>query len=140
MAAVPARQAPRRQPGRPAHARPAWRPRVVPPPQRRRRAAWVLRLTLTALLAFGVFGVLTLNALAAEAAFTARQLEGEISDLTLVRDDLVAAVAQLESPARVREAAASQLGLMEPEQPGFIEVHPDAGRGSGGKPVHVRER
>ena len=76
------------------------------------------------IVVLGVLGVVALNALAAEASFEARALEQEISDLTLHHDDLVAAVAQLESPNRVRDVALGQLGLMEPEVPGFLEIDP----------------
>ncbi len=76
-------------------------------------------------MVLGIIGVVALNALAAEASFQARELEAAISDLTLEHDDLVAEVASLEAPDRVRLVAGAQLGLLEPEQPGFLTLHPE---------------
>ncbi|AXV07639.1 hypothetical protein DVS28_a2960 [Euzebya pacifica] len=89
-----------------------------------RLAAPLVAALAVTIVVLGVLGVVALNALAAEASFEARALEQEISDLTLHHDDLVAAVAQLESPNRVRDVALGQLGLMEPEVPGFLEIDP----------------
>jgi cell division protein FtsB len=109
---------PARRPVRRLSAVPAAAPRtqVVP--------TWAYSLVAGLLLSAGVIGVVALNALAAEASFQARALEADISDLTLRHDDLVAAVATLEAPARVREVARTQLGLIEPEQPGFLTLDP----------------
>lgn len=102
--------------------------RAVPTGQRQSaasRAARVLASTLAAVItAVGVFGIVTLNALAAEASFDARELEADISDMTLQHDDLVASVARLTAPGRVREVATNQLGLLEPESPGFLTIDP----------------
>ncbi len=99
--------------------------RAVPTPQVGSRGlAIVATVAFATLLFSGVLGIVALNALAAEASFQARALERDISDLTLRHDDLVAAVAQLESPNRVRDVAVGQLGLMEPESPGFLVVDP----------------
>lgn len=87
------------------------------------RTAKVLAgMVATVVLAVGVLGIVALNALAADASFEAQALERDISELTLRHDDLVAAVAQLESPNRVRDVAIGQLGLMEPEVPGFLTI------------------
>ncbi len=85
---------------------------------------WLYSLTAGLILVAGVIGIVALNALAAEASFQAQELEADISDLTLQHDDLVAAVAALEAPARVREVAETQLGLIQPEQPGFLTLDP----------------
>ncbi|MGI9016374.1 MAG: hypothetical protein ACR2HR_04580 [Euzebya sp.] len=74
------------------------------------------------ILVTGVIGTVALNALAAEASFQARELESEISNLTLQHDDLVAAIAVLEAPGRVQDVASTQLGLIQPEQPGFLTL------------------
>lgn len=100
--------------------------RAVPTRQEASRGLAIVATVLFATVLFsGILGIVALNALAAEASFQARALERDISDLTLRHDDLVAAVAQLESPNRVREVAVGQLGLMEPESPGFLVVDPD---------------
>ena len=100
--------------------------RAVPdaPAASTRVAPLVYAIVATLLTAMGVFGVVSLNALAAEASFEARALEREIDTLTLRHDDLVAAVALLETPDRVREVAITRLGLIEPERPGFLRVDP----------------
>lgn len=92
--------------------------RVVPPRFPRGR---YLAAGASVLLA-GVFGTLALNALAAGAAFEAWALEQELSALTLRRDELVASVAHLESPNRAFEYATAHLGLIRPEQPGFLDL------------------
>lgn len=85
-------------------------------------------------MALGVLGIVALNALAAEASFQARAMEADISELTLRHDDLVAAVATLASPGRVREVATTRLGLIEPEQPGFLTLDPSHLTPDGTKP------
>lgn len=71
-------------------------------------------------VAAGVFGVVSLNALAAEAAFEARTLEAEVVELSLRYDELTASVAALESPARVRSVAVDTLGMTQVSQPEFL--------------------
>lgn len=97
-------------------------PTVAPRP--RRAVTWAYSLLAGVILTVGVIGIVALNAMAAEASFHARALEAEISDLTLRHDDLVAEVATLSAPARVRDVARTQLGLVEPEQPGFLTLDP----------------
>lgn len=103
--------------------------RPVPTRQRRPAAPRIARvvagMTAFVLTAIGVFGIVTLNALAAEASFEAKALEADISEATLQHDDLVAAVAHLTAPGRVRDVAITQLGLLEPETPGFLVVDAD---------------
>lgn len=144
MSALRSAGAPRSQ-AVPTHSRPTASPRPAAPrpsrshlqavrtaPQANRRAQAHARarsrlytvMSMTILI-LGVIGVVALNALAAEASFEARELEAAISDLTLAHDDLVAEVAMLEAPDRVREVAGSQLGLLDPEQPGFLTLRPD---------------
>jgi cell division protein FtsB len=127
-----AERAPARAPGRPRQPAPqpasqsARQLRAVPAvaPRTQVLPTWLYSLVAGVILSVGVIGVVALNALAAEASFQARELEADISDLTLRHDDLVAAVATLEAPARVREVARTQLGLIEPEQPGFLTLDP----------------
>ncbi len=112
-------EAPRRaaQPRASLRAVPQTAPRQLVP-------TWLYSLVAVVTLMSGVIGIVALNALAAEASFQARSLEAAISDATLQHDDLVAAVAVLEAPGRVREVAQRQLGLIEPEQPGFLTLDP----------------
>lgn len=108
-------------PGRtrtPASRRPPGRPslRVVPEPRHHGRYL----LLLAAFGAAGVFGVVGLNALAAESAFTARTLEQEVHALAIRYEELTAEVAALEAPERVRHVAVHDLGMVEPDLPGFL--------------------
>lgn len=84
-------------------------------------------LMVSAIVVVGVIGVVALNALAAESSFAAMEVENRITELTLRHDNLVAEVAMLETPARVRQVATAQLGLVEPEQPGFLVIQQDQG-------------
>lgn len=119
-----ARPRPQAQP-KPRQVAPARDLHVVPTPVRQALPNWIYVALAGTVLALGVLGIVTLNALAAEASFEARSLERQITDATLRHDDLVAAVATLASPNRVQEVATTQLGLIEPEQPGFLTLHPD---------------
>lgn len=91
--------------------------RVVP---RRARPARRLATVLALLAASGVFGVVGLSALAAEQAFAARDLSGEISQLEFRYDELTAEVAGLEAPQRVRATAIEQLGMVPASQPAYL--------------------
>jgi cell division protein FtsL len=124
-----AERVPRRAPAttRPVAGRPETRRlRAVPTPVPRPRPAvrWAYSLLAGVILTVGVIGIVALNAMAAEASFQARALESDISDLTLRHDDLVAEVATLAAPSRVRDVARTQLGLVEAEQPGFLTLDP----------------
>ena len=105
---------------------------------RARARSRLYTLCSTTILILGVIGVVALNALAAEASFEARELEAVISDLTLEHDDLVAEVAGLEAPDRVHDVAGAQLGLLDPEQPGFLTLRPEQLAPAEPKPtIHV---
>jgi cell division protein FtsL len=105
---------PRRRTAAPSAARPDLR--VVP--RRRRSGRYFAAMLLVG--AVGVFGIVSLSALAAEAAFAARALEQEIDELSFRYDELTAEVASLESPARVREVATEQLGMVPAQQPAYL--------------------
>lgn len=131
MAAAPSPAAhrPVPSPGRPApHPQDGQRPelRVVGRPRHRRRYVALLSL----LGALGIFGVVSLHALAAEAAFEARTLESEVSELAMRYEELTAEVAALESPERIRDVAVGELGMIPAEQPAYLaldgEVPPPA--------------
>lgn len=96
------------------------RPRLVlvPPPARH-----PLLLTVASLLILGtaVFGAVTFNALAADDAVRARQLDARLRAAEATYGQLLSEVAELESPARIA-AAASELGLVRVEHPRQLQV------------------
>lgn len=96
--------------------------RVVPPVRHARRYAAILSVVA----ALGVFGVVSLNALAAESAFEARTLEREVRDLSRRYDELTAEVASLEAPDRVARIAVAELGMVPVEDPGVLTMGGDA--------------
>lgn len=87
--------------------------RVVDEPVKRHTLAYALVIILTG--GAIVFGAVALNALAAGASVEARALEAQVAESERVYAQLVADVAALEDPARIREAAL-ELGL-EPAGP-----------------------
>lgn len=120
----------------PGAARPPLR---VVPSRARHRSSLAPRVLLAALTCLGVFGTVTLNAVAAEASFRARTLAAEVSALQMRHDELVADVASLSAPDRVRAVARGHLGLVPADQPGFLVVPDDAGAPQDAKPVrHLR--
>lgn len=85
--------------------------RVVDAPVRRHTLAFALVWILV--LGAAVFGAVTLNALAAATSVEARALEAHVAGAERHNAQLVADVAGLEDPARVR-AAAEELGMVAP--------------------------
>ena len=83
--------------------------RVVEAPARRHTLAYALAVIVV--LAGAVFGAVTLNALAAQAAVEARELNTHVVEAERTYAELVAEVASLEDPSRVRQAAL-ELGLV----------------------------
>ena len=92
--------------------------RVVGRPRHRGRYLAVLSLVG----ALGIFGVVSLHALAAEAAFEARTVEAEVTELAMRYEELTAEVATLESPERIRRVATEELGMVPVTEPGFLAV------------------
>jgi len=86
--------------------------------QRPRRAGRYLLTTLL-VAALGVFAVVSVSALAAQQAFQAREVSAEVSELERRHDELVAQVAGLESPERIR-AAADELGMVPASDPRYL--------------------
>lgn len=72
------------------------------------------------LAALGVFGVVSLHALATEQAFTVRALSRDVSELDLRAEELRADVARLESPQHVAQVATEQLGMVPATAPGYL--------------------
>lgn len=112
MPALPSSHRPATQPHAPR------RPdlRVVGPA--RHSARYIVVIVGLSLL--GIIGVVSLSALAAEAAFEARELQAEVTELSLSYDELTAEVAALESPERIRHVAETELGMVEPESATFL--------------------
>lgn len=105
--------APRRRP-RPDEADRRRHLRVVHEPSPRHTLAYALAVVLV--LAGAVFGAVALNALAAAASVEARELDARVADAERTYAQLVADVAGLENPARIRDSAIEQ-GLV-PAGPG----------------------
>lgn len=95
------------------------RPRleVVREPRRRHTLAFVLLYLVCAGLT--VFGTVTLNAMAAGDAVRARALEQRVGDAERAYGQLVADVARLEDPGRVRQAALD-LGMVPATSPRYL--------------------
>ena len=83
--------------------------RVVEAPPRRHTLAYAL--VVIVVLAGAVFGAVTLNALAAQAAVETRELNAHVAEAERSYAHMVAEVASLEDPSRIREAAL-ELGLV----------------------------
>lgn len=100
---------------RPRHERqPDRHLRVVDVPATRHTLVYGLAMIIV--LAGAVFGAVALNALAAGAAVEARELDQRVADAERTYAQLVADVAALEDPARIRDNALEQ-GLV-PAGPG----------------------
>jgi cation transport ATPase len=93
--------------------------RVVDEPVVRHTLAYAL--VMIAIVGASVFGAVTLNALAAGAAVEARGLEAQVSEAERAYAQLVADVAALEDPARIRETALD-LGLVQAGPSIFVPV------------------
>lgn len=94
--------------------------RVVPAPRRRHT---VLFATLFLVVSAGlVFTAVTLNALAAGDAVAAHELESRVADAQRHYAQLVAEVATLEDPERIRRVATEQLHLVPADRPIYLEV------------------
>jgi hypothetical protein len=95
--------APRRQPEQRPDLKVVQRARPVP--------TLVYALVTLVVLGAAIFGTVTLNALAAAHAVESRELEQRVAEGERAYAQLVADVARLEDPARIREAALD-LGLV----------------------------
>lgn len=85
------------------------------------RHTLIYALIMIALVGASVFGAVTLNALAAGASVEARALETRVSEAERTYAQLVADVASLEDPARIRETAL-ELGLVPPGPARFVAL------------------
>lgn len=107
---------------------PLRRPRPAPAPRRphlrvvpehRPRHTVVYALAITLVLAATVFGTVSLNALAASDAMAAHELDQEVAEAERRYSQLVAEVAALEDPARIRQAALDQ-GMVPADSPRYL--------------------
>ena len=101
---------PRRRPTAPT-------PIGVAAPRRRPGRYLVVMLLLGSA---GVFGCVTLNALAAEQSFAVRELEADVAELTRTADELTVEVTRMESPDRLHRVATQGLGMVPAEEPAFL--------------------
>lgn len=118
MTALPAPPPPAVDADRPASVADGPRLRVVQA-RSRARLLWVVASLL--LLAAAVFASVTLNALAADDAVVADELERQIRVAEVDHGRLMTEVARLESPARIA-AAAADLGLVRVDHPRMLRV------------------
>lgn len=91
--------------------------RVVREPRRRHLTAYLL--VAFVLAGATVFGTVSLNAMAAGDAVRARDLEAKVVDAERRYGHLVAEVAALENPERVRRAAL-EMGLVPAASPTYL--------------------
>ncbi len=110
---------------RPRPAARAAAPAVTPQLRVVERVARVHRLAyallILGILAAGVFGIVALNAMAAANAVEARQLEARVAEGERRYGHLIADVAALEDPARIREAALD-IGMVHAEAHRYVAV------------------
>lgn len=77
-------------------------------------------VVMLVIAAAGVFGCVSLNALAAEQSFAVRALEADVAELSRTADELTVDVTRLESPDRLHRVATSRLGMVPVDQPAFL--------------------
>lgn len=82
-------------------------------------------LAMLLVVAVGLFAVVSISALAAQQAFRAREVTAEAEELGRRHDELVAEVARLESPERIRDAAV-ELGMVPAQSPTYLGDDPPA--------------
>lgn len=95
--------------------------RVVTEPRRRHTLTFVLSFLVAG--AALVFGAVTLNALAASDAVTARELERTVVDAERHYAQLVAEVAALADPGRIRQVAQDELGMVRADGVRHLVLH-----------------
>jgi cell division protein FtsL len=89
----------------------AERPQAEAVVARTGRRTLILALTTALVIVAAVFGIVGLNAMAANASVDARNLEREVAAAEIRYAELVASVAAKEDPGRIRERA-MELGLV----------------------------
>ena len=94
--------------------------RVVRAPEARHALLWLV--ATIALLAGAVMGSVTLNALAAADSVASRELEQLVAAQERTHARLVAEVAHLDAPERIRQAATMELGMIEAPSPRYVTL------------------
>lgn len=97
------------------------RPRLRVVPEHKPRHTLAFLLLYVAVAAGSVFAAVSLNALAAGDAVEARQLEQAVVDQEREYGRLVAEIARLEDPGRIRQAAAD-LGMVSADTPRYLFI------------------
>ncbi len=92
--------------------------KVVRAPKRRHTLVWLV--ATIALLAGSVLGAVSLNALAAADSVAARTLEEQVAEAEREHARLIAEVAHLDAPERIREVATTELGMIEAPPPRYV--------------------
>jgi cell division protein FtsL len=109
---------------------------VVEEPARRHTVAFAL--LVLAVLGIAIFAAVSLNALAATTSIQARELDLRVAEAERHYAQLVADVAALEDPARIREAAAD-LGLIPADAGRYLPLARNLPADGAPSRVEVRE-
>lgn len=111
---------PGRAPSAPSPAPARGRPElaVVRAAQPRHALAWLVATIV--LLGGAVLGAVALNALAAADSVAARALEQQVAEAERLHAELVAEVAHLDAPERIRQVAIDELGMVEAPNPRYV--------------------
>lgn len=91
---------------------------VVRAPRPRHALLWLVATLV--LLAAAVMGAVALNALAAADSVAARELEQRVDEAERAHARLVAEVAHLDAPDRIRQVATTELGMVEAPSPRYV--------------------
>jgi cell division protein FtsL len=109
---------------------------VVAEPVRRHSVAYALLILVV--MGVAIFAAVSLNALAAATSVQARELDARVAEAERHYAQLVADVAALEDPARVREAAA-ELGLVPADVGRYLPLDRNLPTDGAPSRVEVRE-
>lgn len=96
------------------------RPRLEVVARRRARHPLLWLIAVIALLGGAVLGAVALNALAAADSVAARELEQQVAEAERHHAWLVAEVARLDAPDRIRQVALLELGMVPADDPRFV--------------------
>ncbi|MFT5224252.1 MAG: hypothetical protein ACI867_002584 [Glaciecola sp.] len=91
---------------------------IVRRTQPRHPLLWLI--AIIAMLSGSVLGAVSLNALAAADSVAARQLEQDVVVAERRHAMLIAEVAHLDAPERIRQAATQELGMIEAPAPRYV--------------------
>jgi cell division protein FtsL len=109
---------------------------VVEEPSRRHTVAYALLILVV--MGVAIFAAVSLNALAATTSIQARELDLRVAEAERHYAQLVADVATLEDPARIREAAA-ELGMVPADVGRYLPLDRNLPADGAPSRVEVRE-